>query len=123
MSDYDSLNHSTWECKYHIVWIPKYRRKKLYATIRENLGQEIRRLAACRECSVLEGNMMIDHVYMLIEVSPKYSIAQGMWIYQGKKRDIHRIKVYTESGSRRREVGPEFGLVPRTVEKNLRQPL
>lgn len=84
MSDYDSLNHSTWECKYHIVCIPKYRRKKLYATIRENLGQEIRRLAACRECRVLEGHMIIDHVHMLIEVPPKYSIAQVMGYIKGK---------------------------------------
>ena len=76
MSDYDSLNHSTWECKYHIVWIPKYRRKKLYVSIRDDLGQEIRRLAVCRECKVLEGHMMIDHVHMLIEVPPKYSIAR-----------------------------------------------
>ncbi len=76
MSDYDSLNHSTWDCKYHIVWIPKYRRKKLYASIREDLGQEIRRLAVCRECKVLDGHMMIDHVHKLIEVPPKYSIAQ-----------------------------------------------
>ena len=84
MSDYDSLNHSTWECKYHIVWIPKYRRKKLYASIRDDLGQEIRRLAACRECRVLEGHMMIDHVHMLIEMPPKYSIAQVMGYIKGK---------------------------------------
>ena len=84
MSDYDSLNHSTWECKYHIVWIPKYRRKKLYVSIRDDLGQEIRRLAACRECRVLEGHMMIDHVHMLIEMPPKYSIAQVMGYIKGK---------------------------------------
>ena len=49
MSDYESLNHSTWECKYHIVWIPKYRRKKLYKSIREDLGREIRQLGQLRE--------------------------------------------------------------------------
>ena len=86
MSDYDSLNHSTWECKYHIVWIPKYRRKKLYVSIRDDLGQEIRRLAACRECRILEGHMMIDHVHMLIEMPPKYSIAQVMGTSREKVR-------------------------------------
>ena len=85
MSDYDSLNHSTWECKYHIVWIPKYRRKKLYASIREDLGQETRRLAACRECRVLEGHMLVDHVHMLIEVPPKYSVAQVMGYIKGNR--------------------------------------
>ncbi len=84
MSNYESLNHSTWECKYHIVWIPKYRRKKLYKSIREDLGQEIRRLARCRECRVLEGHMMIDHVHMLVAIPPKYSIAQVMGYIKGK---------------------------------------
>lgn len=84
MSDYDSLNHSTWECKYHIVWIPKYRRKKLYKSIREDLGQEILRLARCRECRVLEGHMMIDHVHILVVILPKYSIAQVMGDIKGK---------------------------------------
>ena len=84
MPDYKSLNHSTWECKYHIVWIPKYRRKKMYESIRKDIAQEIKRLAECRECKVLEGHMMIDHIHMLIEIPPKYSVAQVMGYIKGK---------------------------------------
>ena len=95
-SDYESLNHSTWDCKYNIVWIPKYRRKKLYKSIREDLGQEIRLLARCRECRVLEGHMMIDHVHMLVEIPPKYSIAQVMGYIKGKSA----IYIAREYGNR-----------------------
>ena len=96
MSDYESLNHSTWECKYHIVWIPKYRRKKLYKSIRKDLGREIRRLAICRECKILEGHMMGDHVHMLVEIPPKYSIAQVMGYIKGKSA----IYIAREYGNR-----------------------
>lgn len=66
MSEYESLNHTTWDCKYHIVWIPKYRKKKLYEKIRKDLGAEIRRLAKCKECEILEGHLMSDHIHILI---------------------------------------------------------
>jgi putative transposase len=60
MQDYDSLNHTRWECKYHIVWIPKYRRKELYGTIRIYLGEEIRKLAREQGCEIEEGHIMPD---------------------------------------------------------------
>ena len=72
MSDYDSLNHSTWECKYHIVWIPKYRRKKLYVSIRDDLGQEIQRLAACRECRIEELALAFGDESHIIYVNGQY---------------------------------------------------
>lgn len=84
MSEYESLNHTTWECKYHIVWIPKYRRKKLYEKIREDLGEEIRRLAECRESRILEGHLMSDHIHMLISIPPKYSVSQVVGYIKGK---------------------------------------
>ena len=95
MSDYDSLNHSTWECKYHIVWLPKYRRKRLYESIRKDLAQEIKRLAACRECKIVEGHMMSDHIHMLIEIPPKYSVAQVMGYIKGKSA-IYIARKYGE---------------------------
>ena len=72
MNDVSSLNHSQWECKYHVVWIPKYRKKALYGQLRKYLGQVFKDLARNRECEVLEGHMMADHVHMLISIPPKY---------------------------------------------------
>lgn len=84
MSEYEGLNHTTWECKYHIVWIPKYRRKKLYQKIRKNLRSEIKRLAECRECKILEGHLMSDHIHILIAIPPKYSVSQVVGYIKGK---------------------------------------
>ncbi len=98
MSKYESLNHSTWECKYHIVWIPKYRRKKLYESIREDLSREIKRLAECRECKIVEGHMMADHIHILIEIPPKYSVAQVVGYIKGKSA----IYVARKYGDRQR---------------------
>ena len=95
MPEYESLNHSKWECKYHIVWIPKYRRKRLYESIRKDLAQEIKRLAACRECKIVEGHMMSDHIHMLIEIPPKYSVAQVMGYIKGKSA-IYIARKYGE---------------------------
>lgn len=72
MSDYESLNHTTWDCKYHIVWIPKYRKRKLYEKMRTDLAGEIRRPAERRESKILEGHMMSGHIHILIKISPKY---------------------------------------------------
>ena len=63
--DYRSLSHTKWECKYHVVFIPKYRKKKLYVGIRSDLGAELRRLAEQKESNILEGHMMSDHVHIL----------------------------------------------------------
>ncbi|MBQ6781678.1 MAG: IS200/IS605 family transposase [Treponema sp.] len=82
--DYNSLAHTKWECKYHVVFIPKYRKKKLYEAIRKELGEEIRRLAEQKESEVLEGHMMKDHIHMLIKIPPKYSVAQVIGYMKGK---------------------------------------
>ena len=84
MSDYESLNHATWDCKYHIVWIPKYRKKKLYEKIRVDLSHEIKRLAECRESEIIEGHMMSDHIHILIKIPPKYSVSQVIGYIKGK---------------------------------------
>lgn len=82
--DYRSLSHTKWECKYHVVFIPKYRKKKLYVGIRSDLEAELRRLAEQKESNILEGHMMSDHVHMLIEIPPKYSVAQVVGYMKGK---------------------------------------
>ena len=79
-----SLNHSRWECKYHVVWIPKYRKKTLYGEVRRYLGEVFRDLAKARESEVLEGHLMPDHVHMLISIPPKYAVAQVIGYIKGK---------------------------------------
>lgn len=76
MNHYEKLNHTTWECKYHVVFIPKYRRKGLYGAIRQELGEVFHSLARQREIRIEEGHIMPDHVYMLISIPPKFSVSQ-----------------------------------------------
>ena len=71
MDDYESLNHTKWECKYHIVFIPKCRRQKLYQQLRRDLGEVFHQLAQQKESQILEGHMVVDHVHMLLSIPPK----------------------------------------------------
>jgi len=105
MNDTSSLTHSHWECKYHIVWIPKYRRKVLFGELRKYLGQIFRELAKNRECEILEGHMMADHVHMLISIPPKYSVAQVVGYIKGKSA-IHIARNYL--GHRQNFTGQQF---------------
>ena len=84
MNDEQSLSHTSWECKYHIVWIPKYRKKVLYGELRRYIGALLRDLAQQRECEIEEGHLMVDHVHILISVPPKYSVSQVMGFIKGK---------------------------------------
>ena len=76
MTTYRSLNHTKWHCQYHVVFIPKYRRKAMYGGLRQELGEVFRRLAAHRESEVEEGHLLPDHVHMMMSIPPKYSVAQ-----------------------------------------------
>ena len=78
MTDYNRLNHTTWDCKYHIVFTPKYRKKALFGQLRQRLGSVLHDLAARKECRIEEGHMMPDHIHMLISIPPKYSVAQSL---------------------------------------------
>ena len=84
MDSKHSLCHTKWECKYHVVWVPKYRRKVLYCQIRKHLGQLFHDLAAQKECKILEGHLQPDHVHMLISIPPKYSVSQVIGFIKGK---------------------------------------
>jgi len=86
-----SLGHTKWECKYHIVWIPKNRKKKLYTELRKLLGEVFRELASHKESRILEGHLMVDHIHILIEIPPKYSVAQVVGYIKGKSA-IHRAR-------------------------------
>ena len=106
MQTYESLKHTTWDCKYHVVFIPKCRRKVLYQGIRQELGTVFRSLAEQWECKVEEGHLMPDHVHMLLSVPPKYSVSNVMGFIKGKSA-IHIARVY--AGRRRNFVGQHFG--------------
>lgn len=84
MDKYQSLRHTKWECQYHIIWIPKYRKKKLFRVLRKNLGEVFRELARRKECEVLEGHLMPDHVHVLVSIPPKYAVAQVVGFIKGK---------------------------------------
>ena len=83
MTQENSLAHTKWMCKYHIVWIPKYRKKKLFGDLRRELGPVLRELVRQRESEIEEGQMMSDHVHILISIPPKYSGIAGSRLYQG----------------------------------------
>ncbi len=84
MTPSESLKHTKWECKYHVVWIPKYRKKSLYKELRRYLGELLKDLALQKECKILEGHLVSAHVHILILIPPKYSVAQVVGFIKGK---------------------------------------
>ena len=81
---YQSLSHSRWHCKYHVVFVPKRRRSVLYGKIRRELGPIFHALARQKECRIIEGHICTDHVHMCIEVPPKYAVASIIGFMKGK---------------------------------------
>ena len=106
MDKYESLSHTAWDCKYHVVFIPKCRRRTLYRQLREHLGEVFRKLAAQKECRVEERHLMPDHVHMLLSIPPKYSVSQVVGFIKGKSA-IDLARVYGER--KRNFVGQHFG--------------
>jgi len=105
MDEYESLSHSAWDCKYHVVFIPKYRRKALYVQLRNHLGEVFWRLALQRQSRIEEGHMLSDHVHMLIAIPPKHAVSQVVGFIKGKSA-IHLARVYGER--KRNYVGQHF---------------
>ena len=105
MNDYRTLNHSKWHCKYHVVFIPKYRKKSLYRELRKELGKCFRTLSEQKESTVEEGHLMSDHVHMLISIPPKYAVAQVIGYIKGKSA-IHIARTFMEV--KRNFVGQHF---------------
>jgi len=97
MDEYQSLNHTKWDCKYHVVFIPKCRRRTLYVQLRQHLGEVFKQLAAQKECRIDEGHLMGDHVHMMISIPPKYSVSQVVGYIKGKSA-IH-LAASTGKGS------------------------
>ena len=84
MSNYNHLNHSTWDCKYHLVFTPKYRKKSLFGLIRKELKYVFHRLSQQKECKIEEGHLMRDHVHMVISIPPKYAVSSIVGFLKGK---------------------------------------
>ncbi|MDY5911699.1 MAG: IS200/IS605 family transposase [Inconstantimicrobium porci] len=82
--DENSLSHTRWNCKYHIVFIPKYRRKAIYGTIRQDVGQILRQLCLYKNVEIIEAHACIDHIHMLVSIPPKLSVASFMGYLKGK---------------------------------------
>ena len=81
---YQSLSHSKWDCKYHVVFIPKRRRKVLFLNIRQQLGQIFHELARQKECEIIEGSNMSDHVHLCISIPPKHAVSSIIGFLKGK---------------------------------------
>ena len=105
MDEFQSLSHTKWECKYHVVFIPKYRRKALYAELRKHVGQVFRELAEQKGCRIEEGHLLADHVHMMISIPPKYSVSQVVGFIKGKSA-IHIARTFT--GKKRNFMGEHF---------------
>ena len=105
MDEMESLSHTKWECKYHVVFIPKCRRKTLYGELRQHLGEGFRKLAVQKESRIEEGHLLPDHVHMMIAIPPKYAVSQVIGFIKGKSA-IHLARVYGER--KRNFVGQHF---------------
>jgi putative transposase len=105
MDEAEKLSHTKWQCKYHVVFIPKCRRKTLYKELRRYLGEVFRGLAAQKESAIEEGHLMPDPVHMMISIPPKYAVSQVVGYIKGKSA-IHLARVYGER--RRNFVGQHF---------------
>ena len=105
MDEYESLSHSKWECKYHVIFIPKRRRRVLYGELRQHLGEIFRNLARQKESRIEEGHLLPDHVHMMISIPPKYAVSQVVGFIKGKSA-IHLARVYGER--KRNFVGQHF---------------
>ena len=118
---YQSLSHSRWDCKYHVVFVPKRRRKALFGNLRRRLGPIFHELARQKECRIVQGHLLPDHVHMCVEIPPKYSVASIVGFLKGKSA----IAIAREfAGKERNFTGEHFwarGYAVSTVGFNLEQ--
>ncbi len=104
MTEEQNLNHSAWDCKYHVVWIPKYRKKTIFKELRPFLGEIFHSLASQKGCKIEEGHIMIDHVHMLISIPPKYRVCDIVGFIKGKSA----IAIARHYGRKRNFTGQHF---------------
>jgi putative transposase len=98
MKEYQSLSHTRWDCKYHVVYIPKRRKKKVFGVVRRHLGQIFHELASHKESKIVEGHLMPDHIHMCISIPPKYAVSNVVGYIKGKSA----IMIARQFGGRER---------------------
>ena len=98
MKEYQSLSHTRWDCKYHVVFIPKRRKKAIFGALRKYLGEIFRELALQKEAKVVEGHLMPDHVHMCLSIPPKHSVSNVVGFIKGKSA----ISIARQFGGRQR---------------------
>jgi len=105
MKEYQSLSHTRWDCKYHIVFISKRRKKRIFGALRKHLGEIFHELAGHRESKIVEGRLMLDHVHMWISIPPKYAVANVVGYIKGQSA-IHIARKF--AGRQRNFTGENF---------------
>ena len=99
MREWQSLAHVKWECKYHVVIVPKYRRKALFGHVRKRLGNIFRQLCRQKEIELVEGHALLDHVHRVLSIPPKLSVAMAVGYLKGKSAiQIHREALNVKQG-------------------------
>ena len=126
MHEWQSLSHVRWDCKYHVVIVPKYRRRKLYGRVKKEVGEILRELSRQRGVEILEGKLMSDHVHMCLRIPPKFSVAFVIGFLKGKSAVI----IHRRTGNKR-VTGLNFwsrgycvstvGLDEKTIRKYIRE--
>lgn len=104
MHDWESQSHVKWECKYHIVFIPKYRRKAIFGTLRAKIGRMLRELCDQKGVELLEGHALADHVHLCLSIPPKYSVADVVGFLKGKSA----VRIHRELLGERKMTGLHF---------------
>jgi putative transposase len=104
MQDFESLAHVRWDCKYHVVFIPKYRRKVMYGKLRRQVGVILRELCDQRGIDLVEGHAMPDHIHLCLKIPPKYSVSNTVGFLKGKSA----VKIHRSLLGERRMVGLHF---------------
>ena len=98
MKEYQSLSHTRWDCKYHVVFIPKRRKKRVFASLRQHLGEMLHELARHKESKIVEGHLRPDHIHLCISIPPKYAVANVVGYLKGKSA----IQIARKYGGRSR---------------------
>jgi putative transposase len=127
MHDWESLSHVRWDCKYHVVFVPKYRQKKLYGKFRRKVGEIFRHLCRQRGVELMEGHLKPDHVHMCLKIPPKYSVSHAIGFLKGKSA----VRIHREILDNKKVTGLHFwargycvstvGLDEETIKKYIRE--
>jgi len=105
MKEYQSLSHTRWDCKYHVVFIPKRRKKRIFGAVRRHLGEMLHELAGHKGSKIVEEHLMADHIYMCINIPPKYAVSNVVGYIKGKSA----IQIARKYGGRQRNfIGESF---------------